>query len=65
MGDVNGDGSVDIRDAILLFNYSMSPEDYTIGYVGSVDFNKDGSVDIRDAILLFNYSMSPEDYSIE
>ena len=65
LGDVNGDGSVDIRDAILLFNYSMSPEDYTIGYVGSVDFNKDGSVDIRDAILLFNYSMSPEDYSIE
>ena len=65
LGDINGDGDVNIQDMILLFNYSMAPDLYEISYVGSVDFNKDGDVNIQDAILLFNYSMAPDLYPLE
>lgn len=65
LGDINLDNSVDIDDAILLYNYSMAPDVYPISYTGSVDFTKDGSVDIDDAIKLYNYSMAPDVYPIE
>ncbi len=64
VGDITGDKSVDIEDAIYLFQHSMMPEVYSLDYSGSVDFNKDGSIDIEDAILLFQHSMMPEVYPI-
>ncbi|MEE0867987.1 MAG: dockerin type I repeat-containing protein [Clostridia bacterium] len=64
-GDINGDGCVDIDDAILLFNHSMMPDLFEISYTGNIDFNKDGKVNIDDAILLFNYSMMPDLFPIE
>ncbi len=64
LGDINGDSSVDIRDAALLFQYSMIPEKYPITYPGNVDFDKDGDVDIDDAAYLFQYSMVPNLYPI-
>jgi len=63
-GDINGDASVDIGDAIDLFMHSMLPNQYPIAYSESVDFNKDGSVDIADAILLFMHSMLPNQYPL-
>ena len=63
-GDINGDDSVDIGDAIALFMHSMLPNMYPISYPGSVDFNKDGFVDIADAIALFMYSMLPDMYPL-
>ena len=65
VGDINGDGNVDIDDAILLFNHSMMPDLFEISYTGNIDFTKDGNVDIEDAILLFNYSMMPDLFPIE
>lgn len=64
-GDLNGDETVDIEDAILLFRHSMLPELYPINYTGNIDYNHDGNVDIDDAILLFQYSMLPDLYPIE
>ena len=64
LGDINLDGSVDISDAQLLFQYSMMPDFYPIGYTGNVDFNGDGNVDIADAQRLFQYSMMPDFYPI-
>ncbi len=64
LGDINGNGSVDINDARLLFQNSMIPDLYPIDYEGSVDFNGDGLVDISDARLLFQYSMLPDIYPI-
>ena len=64
LGDINLDGSVDISDAQLLFQYSMMPDFYPIGYKGNVDFNGDGNVDIADAQRLFQYSMMPDFYPI-
>lgn len=64
-GDINGDASVDINDAILLFQHSMLPDMYPVTYPYSIDFTKDGNVDINDAILLFQYSMLPDLYPID
>lgn len=64
-GDIDGNGSVDIDDAILLFRHSMLPETYPIDYAENTDFNKDGKLDIDDAILLFRHSMLPDLYPID
>ncbi len=64
-GDITGDESLDIRDAIALFRYSMMPDLYPVTYSGSMDFNKDGSVDITDVITLFRHSMMPDLYPLE
>ncbi len=64
LGDVNGDGGVDFKDALSLFQYSMTPELYPIDYTGSVDFDKNVTVDLADALRLFQYSMLPDAYPI-
>jgi len=51
VGDVNGDGAVDIFDAITLSNaFASVPNSPT--WNGNADINSDNSVDIFDAILL-------------
>ena len=64
LGDIDGDGHVELADAILLFQYSLFPDDYPIGYKGNIDFDKSGHVELADAILLFQYSLFPDDYPI-
>lgn len=64
VGDLTGDESIDLSDAILLLQYSMFPDDYPIDYPGSVDFTGDGEVDLSDAILLLQHSMFPDDYPL-
>jgi len=63
-GDINGDSSVDISDALYLFMHSMLEDQYPINYPGKIDFNNDNSIDIADALHLFMYSMLPEQYPI-
>ena len=65
LGDINGDTVQDIKDAILLFNHSMYPTTYLIGYKGEIDLNGNGVWDIGDAIKLFNFTMYPSTYPIE
>lgn len=64
LGDITGNGTVDISDSIALFQYAMLPDIYQISYEGNMDFSKDGVIDIVDAILLFRYSMLPDLYPI-
>lgn len=53
-GDVNGDGEVDVADAIALLRYLAGYVDEgTIPANG--DFNGDGAVDVADAIALLRY----------
>jgi outer membrane protein assembly factor BamB len=53
VGDVNGDGQVDIFDAILLANaFSSTPA--SPNWNSNADMNSDRIVDIFDAILLAN-----------
>ena len=44
LGDIDGNESVDIDDAVLLFQHSMLPDIFPISYVGNVDFDKNGTV---------------------
>ena len=53
-GDVNGDGKVDILDAILLLRYIAEYEDENF-ISANADFNGDGEVDIMDTIALLRY----------
>ncbi len=64
LGDITGDGSVDIGDSLALFRYSMLPDVYPIPYDGDVDFEKDGVIDIMDALRLFRYGMLPDVYPL-
>ncbi len=64
IGDIDGDGSVNISDAIALFRFAMMPTMYPINYAGDPDFTKNGSTDIDDVILLFRHSMMPELYPL-
>ena len=63
-GDINGDGNVDILDAVLLLQNFMYPETYPVSYAGTTDFNGDGVKDIKDAALLLQYSLFPELYPL-
>ena len=54
-GDVNGNGTVDISDAIALINYLLgNPEEITPG----ANCNYDETVNISDATLLINYLLN-------
>lgn len=64
-GDINGDGVLEIGDAMALFQHSILPEQFPVAYGGNLDLNKDGMVDINDATLLFQHSMLPEMFPIE
>ncbi len=64
-GDINMDGTVDIRDALALLQFSIMPDYYPIPYPDNIDFYHDGNVDIEDARYLFNYSMVPGDYPLD
>ena len=52
LGDVNGDGDVNISDAIALINYILNDGGNIV--VEAADYNEDGSINISDAIALIN-----------
>ena len=53
LGDINADESVDVKDSIALFQFSMLPDLYPVDYPGELDMDKNGDVNIGDAIRLF------------
>jgi len=65
LGDLDGNESVDIDDAVLLLQYSLFPDAYPIDYTGNIDFDKNDSIDIDDAVLLLQYSLFPDAYPLE
>ncbi len=64
LGDIDGDGKVDISDALRLFQHSMMPDLYILSYSGNIDFVENGVIDISDALRLFQYSLMPDLYPI-
>ncbi len=65
LGDVDGNGRVDLADALLIASYSEDPTlslgngDLTLG-----DVNGDGQVDLADARLIEAYHADPSDPSL-
>ena len=54
-GDVNGDGDIDISDAMLLFYAVAKKVDLTPDERSRAMSNWDGAIDIEDAMALFYY----------
>ena len=58
-GDVNGDGSVTIKDVTVLINYLLTEDESTINRA-TADVNDDGALTITDVTLLINYLLTNE-----
>lgn len=52
-GDINGDGTVKVNDALLLLNYVCGLEEEKV--VGNPDVNGDGAVNNKDVVILLRY----------
>ena len=57
VGDVNGDGNVNISDVTALINYLLSGNAAGVN-LGGADVNRDGNVNISDVTALINYLLS-------
>ena len=63
LGDVNSDGEVDLRDALLVVKYVSDPsiEIPDGGYIVLGDVNDDGDIDLTDASLIELYVTDSSD----
>ena len=53
-GDVNGDGDVDIADAVCIVNHIVGKPNATF-FEDAADVNNDDDIDIADAVHIVNY----------
>ena len=49
LGDANGDGKVDVKDATLIQKYVVLMADIAPENLSVADYNKDGKIDVKDA----------------
>ncbi|MCR5808052.1 MAG: dockerin type I repeat-containing protein [Clostridiales bacterium] len=56
-GDVNGDGSINSADAMLIIRYTMQLAELTDEQLAAADVNGDGIVNSADAMLIIRMSM--------
>ena len=56
LGDVNGDGTINVKDKKLIFNHLNDPSGALTGYALDVgDVNGDGTINVKDKKLIFNH----------
>ena len=53
VGDMNGDGVVDGKDAIYLLRHVLMPQEYPVEDSGDADLNGDGILNGADTVYLF------------
>lgn len=53
LGDLNGDGELDMRDAFALYSAASGGAELTQEQVAVADMNDDGEIDMRDAFALY------------
>ena len=59
-GDVNGDGNVDLYDAIMVTKKMMSMENLNKKQEFFANVNEDQATDLYDAISICRYNMSAD-----
>ena len=66
LGDVDGNGVVDIVDALIVAMYSVYPsiDLPSNANISLGDVNYDGQIDFIDAYLIGTYSVDPSDSSV-
>ena len=52
LGDVNGDGSIDVQDLVMMVSHIILNSTLTGFALRNADFNQDGSVDILDLVSM-------------
>lgn len=57
LGDANGDGNVNIQDAILVLRFAMGLITDDALDTAAAEVSGDGTVNIQDAVLVLRYSM--------
>lgn len=57
LGDINGDGLIDVRDVTLTMQFALKVKDPGEEQIKIADINRDGIVDIRDVVLLMQYTL--------
>lgn len=60
IGDINGDGTIGIDDALMLMRYAIGTEDLTDEQAARADLNGDGAVDVFDALLALRAALNGE-----
>lgn len=55
VGDINGDGLVDISDATGFINYLLTGYTSSSFHIENADLNADGKIDISDVTMLINW----------
>lgn len=55
LGDLNGDETIDYRDAVLLLQADSGAVNMTSLQKEVADFNKDGKIDYNDAVMILKY----------
>lgn len=56
-GDVNSDGEIDVRDALMVVNHAVGKITLTAENFSAADVNGDKEVDVRDALKIVNYAV--------
>ncbi len=60
-GDVNGDGSVTVSDAMLVFNFVSGKSTLTAEEQKKADVNADGVVNVADAMKVYNIILGKDE----
>lgn len=62
LGDVNMDGAIDSRDALLILQYSVDPVTHPLNQTQmlAANVNKDNAINSRDALLVLQKSVGME-----
>ena len=56
LGDVNDDGNIDAKDAVLVLRYAAKLADLNSQQQLSADVNADGAIDAKDAVKILRYA---------
>lgn len=62
-GDVNQDGSIDVRDVVLVMQYIVGLRDLTEDQFKAADVNGDGDVNVQDATMIMRHILNIETLS--
>lgn len=59
-GDINQDGSINVRDVVLAMQYIIGLKDLTEDQFKAADVNKDGNVDVQDVTMIMRHILKIE-----
>ena len=54
LGDLNGDGIINIQDVILIVSNILGNNDFTEDESSQADANSDGTIDVLDIVIIIN-----------